>query len=258
MCSRFVPGLGASEVAEGSTLGGLLNRSALMDVPFRGMQRQHGLVYLAALEEPGSEDLDSQINFQGFAGAYQPDYETWHLTGVRAIFGVVCVLSSHEICTKVLKERFTVGHFSEGHLLWFFSAKHKTREVRFSGRLGWLGGICRSLAQKLCSASLTAGGSVAPPTRKYTSRVFPRPYIDRSLCSLGGLDAVAPKMRSAFFSMGVRCWGLQVHSLVLAELLPRVPRLRSTDVHGWPTHSSIVFRRVMSCVSSRCLALALS
>lgn len=53
-----------------------------MDVPFRGMQRQHGLVYLAALEEPGSTGLDSQINFQGFPGSDQPEYETWGLTGV--------------------------------------------------------------------------------------------------------------------------------------------------------------------------------
>ena len=61
-----------------------------MDVPFRGMQRQHGLVYLAALEEPGSTGLDSQINFQGFPGSDQPEYDTWGLTGVSTLL-VACI-----------------------------------------------------------------------------------------------------------------------------------------------------------------------
>lgn len=74
--------MGTTDVAQDSTLGGLLNRSALMDVPFRGMQRQHTLVYLAALEEPGSTGLDTQINFQGFPGADQPEYEDFGVDGV--------------------------------------------------------------------------------------------------------------------------------------------------------------------------------
>lgn len=71
-----------TDVAALDAVEGLLNRSALMDVTFRGMQRQHDLVYLAALEEPGSTGLNSQINFQGFPGAYQDTYETWGATGV--------------------------------------------------------------------------------------------------------------------------------------------------------------------------------
>ncbi|CAN0541957.1 unnamed protein product, partial [Ectocarpus sp. 8 AP-2014] len=49
----FIPEFAAGQVPEaGGSLESLLNRSSLMDVPFRGMQRQHPLVYLAALDDP--------------------------------------------------------------------------------------------------------------------------------------------------------------------------------------------------------------
>ena len=67
---RFVSGLGLGEDPEAdSAIEGLLNRSSLMDVPFRGMQDQHLLVYLASLEDPSSaEDTVSDINMQSYAG----------------------------------------------------------------------------------------------------------------------------------------------------------------------------------------------
>lgn len=56
--TRYITGLNteASFPAVGSLLDGLLNRTALMDVPFRGMQRQGELIYLAALDDPSLPD----------------------------------------------------------------------------------------------------------------------------------------------------------------------------------------------------------
>ncbi|CAM9752851.1 unnamed protein product, partial [Hapterophycus canaliculatus] len=65
--SRFIPEFASDEFPEaGSSLEGLLNRSSLMDVPFRGIQRQHDRLYLAALDDP-SAPTTSQINFQSHA-----------------------------------------------------------------------------------------------------------------------------------------------------------------------------------------------
>lgn len=67
--ARFLNGFGVGEVPEAESLAeGLLNRSSLMDVPFRAMQRQHQLVYLAALEDPSPADgTVSDINMQSYA-----------------------------------------------------------------------------------------------------------------------------------------------------------------------------------------------
>lgn len=62
---RYVPGLdpGTSPVV-GSSLDGLLNRTALMDVLFRGIPRE-GLMYLAALDDPSLiDDPDSPVVLQ--------------------------------------------------------------------------------------------------------------------------------------------------------------------------------------------------
>ncbi|CAM9481056.1 unnamed protein product [Pylaiella littoralis] len=74
--SWFIPGLAVAEVPEaGGSLDGLLNRSSLMDVPFRAMQRQHRLVYIAALDNPyPAEGVVSQINMQGFAAFNMTSY----------------------------------------------------------------------------------------------------------------------------------------------------------------------------------------
>ena len=46
-----------------------------MDVPFRAMQRQHQLVYLAALEDPSPADgTVSDINMQGYPGSSHDGY----------------------------------------------------------------------------------------------------------------------------------------------------------------------------------------
>ncbi|CAN0020957.1 unnamed protein product [Scytosiphon promiscuus] len=77
----FVPEMASGDFPEaGSSLEGLLNRSSLMDVPFRGLQRQHDLIYLAALDDP-SEPETTQINFQTYAGrglSGNVGYEDWH------------------------------------------------------------------------------------------------------------------------------------------------------------------------------------
>ncbi|CAM9362022.1 unnamed protein product [Ectocarpus fasciculatus] len=65
----FITGFNSSTdlPATGSSLDGLLNRSALMDVPFRGMQRQQSLVYLAALDNPSlPDDPDESANLQAY------------------------------------------------------------------------------------------------------------------------------------------------------------------------------------------------
>ncbi|CAN0322734.1 unnamed protein product, partial [Laminaria digitata] len=65
----FVSGfdIGELPVAD-STLEGLLNSSSLMDVPFRGMQQQHLLVYLASLEDPSPVAGEvSGVNMQMYA-----------------------------------------------------------------------------------------------------------------------------------------------------------------------------------------------
>lgn len=64
---RYISGFTSetSAPATGDSLDGLLNRSALMDVPFRGMQRQEMLIYLAALDDPSlPDDPDTAVAFQ--------------------------------------------------------------------------------------------------------------------------------------------------------------------------------------------------
>ncbi|CAB1113047.1 unnamed protein product [Ectocarpus sp. CCAP 1310/34] len=80
----YIPDLPTGEVPEaGGSLESLLNRSSLMDVPFRGMQRQHPLVYLAALDDPSPADgTISDINFQAYAGFDMTPYLQWGLVGV--------------------------------------------------------------------------------------------------------------------------------------------------------------------------------
>ena len=67
--SRFISGFDIGEVpVADSALEGLLNRSSLMDVPFRGMQDQHLLVYLASLEDPApAAGVVSGVNMQMYA-----------------------------------------------------------------------------------------------------------------------------------------------------------------------------------------------
>ncbi|CAM9376272.1 unnamed protein product, partial [Ectocarpus sp. 8 AP-2014] len=74
----------AGQVPEaGGSLESLLNRSSLMDVPFRGMQRQHPLVYLAALDDPSpAAGTISDINFQAYAGFDMAGYLEWGVDGV--------------------------------------------------------------------------------------------------------------------------------------------------------------------------------
>ncbi|CAN0521290.1 unnamed protein product, partial [Ectocarpus sp. 12 AP-2014] len=80
----FIPEFATGEVPEaGGSLESLLNRSSLMDVPFRGMQRQHPLVYLAALDDPSpAAGTISDINFQAYAGFDMTSYLEWGLDGV--------------------------------------------------------------------------------------------------------------------------------------------------------------------------------
>ncbi|CAM9131372.1 unnamed protein product [Ectocarpus fasciculatus] len=81
---RFIPEFATGEVPEASgSLESLLNRSSLMDVPFRGMQRQHPLVYLAALDDPSpAAGTISDINFQAYAGFDMTGYQEWGIDGV--------------------------------------------------------------------------------------------------------------------------------------------------------------------------------
>ena len=67
--SRFVPGFDIGEVpVADSALEGLLNSSSLMDVPFRAMQQQHLLVYLASIEDHSpAEGEVSGVNMQMYA-----------------------------------------------------------------------------------------------------------------------------------------------------------------------------------------------
>ncbi|CAM9102277.1 unnamed protein product [Ectocarpus fasciculatus] len=70
----FIPEFGSDAPEAGSTVEGLLNRSSLMDVAFRGMQRQHLLIYIAALEDPTpAEGVVSYIDFQSY-----PDFNMSH------------------------------------------------------------------------------------------------------------------------------------------------------------------------------------
>ncbi|CAM9134455.1 unnamed protein product [Ectocarpus sp. 6 AP-2014] len=82
--SRYIPDLPTGEVPEaGGSLESLLNRSSLMDVPFRGMQRQHPLVYLAALDDPfPAAGTISDINFQAYAGFDMTGHLEWGVDGV--------------------------------------------------------------------------------------------------------------------------------------------------------------------------------
>ncbi|CAM9867934.1 unnamed protein product [Ectocarpus sp. 4 AP-2014] len=70
----FIPEFGAEAPEAGSTVEGLLNRSSLMDVAFRGMQRQHSLIFISALEDPtGAEEVVPYIDFQSY-----PDFNMSH------------------------------------------------------------------------------------------------------------------------------------------------------------------------------------
>ncbi|CAM9131295.1 unnamed protein product [Ectocarpus fasciculatus] len=82
--SRYIPDLATGEVPEaGGSLESLLNRSSLMDVPFRGMQRQHPLVYFAALDDASpAAGTVSDINFQAYAGFDMSPYLEWGVDGV--------------------------------------------------------------------------------------------------------------------------------------------------------------------------------
>lgn len=66
---RFITEDATGEAPEGnSSQESLLNRSSLMDVPFRGMQRQYLLIYLAALDDLSIiEGEVSDINMQSYA-----------------------------------------------------------------------------------------------------------------------------------------------------------------------------------------------
>lgn len=69
MATRFIANNNseASFPVIGSPLDGLLNRTALMDVPFRGIQRQEHRVYLAALEDPSlPDDPHTSVAFQSY------------------------------------------------------------------------------------------------------------------------------------------------------------------------------------------------
>ena len=59
-----------------------------MDVPFRGVQRQHDRLYVAALNDPSAEGLASQINFQTYAGRDLSDFVDWGLTGVCTCWAI--------------------------------------------------------------------------------------------------------------------------------------------------------------------------
>ena len=65
--TRYVPGLDPrSSPAVGSSLDGLLNRTALLDVLFRGMPRED-LMYLAALDDPSLiDDPNSSVVLQAY------------------------------------------------------------------------------------------------------------------------------------------------------------------------------------------------
>ncbi|CAM9357367.1 unnamed protein product, partial [Hapterophycus canaliculatus] len=63
----------------GDSLEGLLNRSALMDVPFRGMQRQEVLTFLAALDDPSlPDDPDKYVAFQAYPAYDMSDLTTYN------------------------------------------------------------------------------------------------------------------------------------------------------------------------------------
>lgn len=81
---RFITTLGKGEYppAKGS-LGGLINRSSLMDVPFRGMQFQNELIYLAALEHPSATVSD--INIQSYRGRDTTYYLNFSAEHVRRL-----------------------------------------------------------------------------------------------------------------------------------------------------------------------------
>ena len=70
-----------------------------MDVPFRGMQRQHNRLYLAALDDPSAEGLASQINFQTYAGRDLSEYEDWGNTGVCTCWAIDAGKYSKACCT---------------------------------------------------------------------------------------------------------------------------------------------------------------
>ena len=61
-------------IPRNSSLEGLLNRSSLMDVQFRSMQRQHTLIYLASIDDPSAAaDELSSVNMRAYAGFNMED-----------------------------------------------------------------------------------------------------------------------------------------------------------------------------------------
>lgn len=78
------------------------------------MQRQHLLVYLAALDDPLATGLDSQINFRPYPGLPMAPYDDWGLTGVSTGTG--------------LRSRFAFCAFAISCSL--FKESHKARAVR--------------------------------------------------------------------------------------------------------------------------------
>lgn len=73
---RFIPGLAEDQnLTPGNSLEDLVNRSSLMDVLFRGMQRQNTLMYLAALDNPSAPEGNvSDINMQSYEGKNKDSY----------------------------------------------------------------------------------------------------------------------------------------------------------------------------------------
>lgn len=72
------------QIPRNSSLEGLLNRSSLMDVPFRSMQRQHENIYLGSIEDPSADDDElSAANMQAYAGFNMEEYRYFAADNVR-------------------------------------------------------------------------------------------------------------------------------------------------------------------------------
>lgn len=86
---RFITEYAVGETPEvNSSQESLLNRSSLMDVPFRGMQHQYPLIYLAALDQPSFIAGEvSDINMQSYAAFDMFDENYGNSSGE-----VLCVL----------------------------------------------------------------------------------------------------------------------------------------------------------------------
>ena len=75
------------QIPRNSSLEGIINRSSLMDVPFRSMQRQHEIIYLGSIDDPSAaaDDELSAANMRVFAGVdmEQAGYRTSGGNNVR-------------------------------------------------------------------------------------------------------------------------------------------------------------------------------